>query len=150
MSSNSKLQTNTKICIICTKIKRKNTYTGIIMTISNADFDGASQGKKTLTGADHFEEGNKLEQAGDDVGAFKAFEEGAKTYHAESMVKCAVYHKTGVRFQDGEFYSEPNHDEALRYANLVVSISSDTALVNLANEIIDSVEIMKHGSEPQI
>ncbi len=120
------------------------------MTISNADFDGASKGKKTLTGADLFEQGNKLEQAGDEVGAFKAFEEGAKTYDVESMVKCALYHKTGVHYQDGGFYSEPNHDEALRYANLVVSISSDEALVNIANEVIDSVEIMKHGAEPQV
>jgi len=120
------------------------------MTTPDKDFDGASKGKKKCTGADLFEEGNKLEQAGDDVGAFKAFEEGAKTYDVESMVKCAVYHKTGVRFKDEGFYSEPNHDEALRYANLVVSISSDEALVNIANEVIDSVEIMKHGTDPQI
>lgn len=146
MRRNSKLQTNNKICIICTQI----IDTGIIMTTPDKDFDGASQGKKKLTGADFFEEGNKLEQAGDDVGAFKAFEEGAKTYNAQCMLNCAVYHKTGVRYQDGGFYSEPNHDEALRYANLVVSISSDEALVNIANEVIDSVEIMKHGTDPQI
>ena len=120
------------------------------MTISSKDFDKTSRDKKTLTGVDFLERGNTLEQAGDDVGAFKAFEEGAKTYNAKSMLKCALYYKIGVRFQDGEFYIKPNYDEALRYANLVVSISSDETLVKTANEIIDSVEIMKNISEPHI
>ncbi len=120
------------------------------MTISGTDFDKSSKGKKSLNGVELFEEGNKLEQAGDDVGAFHAFKEGAKTYNVQCMLKCALYHKTGVRYQGGGFYSKPDHDEALRYANLVVSISPDQAAVSLANDIIDSVETMKHGTEPQI